>query len=81
MLAIVTLALPVSVVPKSPKLIRPVIFMTHIVLLGAAECLRRCFKDVGEVYRLGGDEFCVITTKMKEDVTKLLLQMEQMAAN
>jgi len=30
------------------------------LIIGAAECLSQCFEGVGEVYRLGGDEFCVI---------------------
>ena len=51
------------------------------LIIGAAECLSKCFEDVGEIYRLGGDEFCVITAAPEGDATKRLLEMEQMAAS
>ena len=51
------------------------------LIIGAAECLSRCFEGAGEVFRLGGDEFCVIATVPADDVTKRLQNMEQMAVN
>lgn len=51
------------------------------LLIGAATCLRSCFEGIGEVYRLGGDEFCIIAMETEEDVAKRLLQLEQMAAS
>ena len=49
-------------------------------IIGAAKCLNRCFKDVGDVYRLGGDEFCVIATLPESAAWERLLDAEQMAA-
>lgn len=51
------------------------------LITAAAQCLQLCFENAGEVYRLGGDEFCVISTEPQEDVEKRLIQMDQMAAN
>lgn len=51
------------------------------LITGAAQCLSACFEGAGEVYRLGGDEFCVITTETQEEVEKRLLQLEQVTAN
>ena len=48
-------------------------------IIGAAKCLNRCFKDVGDVYRLGGDEFCVIATLPESAAWERLLNAEQMA--
>ena len=50
------------------------------VIIGAAECLSRCFEGVGDVYRLGGDEFSVITMEPQDNVMQRLLRMKQMAA-
>lgn len=50
------------------------------LIMGAAACLSTSFEDVGEVYRLGGDEFCVIALE-SFDVEEHLRQMEQMAAD
>lgn len=50
------------------------------LMVGAATCLSESFEDAGEIYRLGGDEFCVITTESEEDVAKRLLHLEQATA-
>lgn len=51
------------------------------IIAGAAECLRQCFEDVGEIYRLGGDEFCIIITKEVDDITERLHRLEQITAD
>ena len=51
------------------------------LIIGAAKCLSASFEGVGDVYRLGGDEFCVITSETEEDIEQRLLRMEQMAAD
>lgn len=51
------------------------------VIIGAAECLRQCFEDVGEIYRLGGDEFCIIITKEIDDIPERLRRLEQITAS
>lgn len=51
------------------------------LIIGAAECLKRSFEGIGKVFRLGGDEFCVIAEGTEEDVAERLLIMEQMAAS
>lgn len=49
-------------------------------IIGTAKCLSQCFEGVGEVYRLGGDEFCVIATLPESAAWERLLDAEQMAA-
>lgn len=41
------------------------------LLSGAARCMRRCFGDVGKVYRTGGDEFAIILFADDEKLTEL----------
>ena len=35
-------------------------------IIGAAECIRKAFGELGYCYRIGGDEFCVIITNAVE---------------
>lgn len=51
------------------------------LIIGAAKCLGECFEGVGEVYRLGGDEFCVIAMEAEEDVARRLQRLEQLTAD
>ncbi|MCI7759475.1 MAG: GGDEF domain-containing protein [[Eubacterium] saphenum] len=41
------------------------------LLSGAARCMRRCFGDVGKVYRTGGDEFAIILFADDEKLAEL----------
>lgn len=41
------------------------------LLSGAAKCMRRCFEDVGKVYRTGGDEFAIILFADDEKLAEL----------
>lgn len=49
------------------------------LLIGTTECLVAAFEDVGTVYRIGGDEFCVIMLGTPEDVAEHIDRMEQAA--
>lgn len=47
------------------------------IIIGAAECIKRCLAPYGKAYRIGGDEFCAIMyvdsqklAKIKEDLTR-----------
>ncbi len=50
------------------------------LLVGAAECLRRSFAGIDTIYRIGGDEFCVIVTDAEADVAQDLARMEELCA-
>ena len=47
------------------------------LLSGAARCMRRCFGDVGKVYRTGGDEFAIILFADDEKLSELKAAFEQ----
>ena len=47
------------------------------LLSGAARCMRRCFGDVGKVYRTGGDEFAIILFADDEKLGELKVAFEQ----
>ena len=51
------------------------------LIIGAAECLLRSFKGIDTVYRIGGDEFCVIITDEKWDVGKSLNRLQELCKN
>ena len=51
------------------------------LIIGAAECLRKSFEGVETIYRLGGDEFSVITESTEADVKKRLAQLEKICAD
>ncbi len=46
------------------------------LIIGTAECLRKSFADVDSIYRIGGDEFCVIMDGTEDRVTECLQQLE-----
>lgn len=50
------------------------------LILGASECLRRAFNGIDTIYRLGGDEFCVITTEPPETLQRRITFLEQLTA-
>ncbi|MBP5166257.1 MAG: GGDEF domain-containing protein [Oscillospiraceae bacterium] len=47
------------------------------LIIGSAECLKQCFKDTDQIYRIGGDEFCVIMNGSEKQVEERLRQMEE----
>ena len=50
------------------------------LIMGSAECLRQSFEGVDAIYRLGGDEFCVILTCSEPDVLQYLKRLEALCA-
>ena len=46
------------------------------LIIGSAECLRQSFHHDEWIYRVGGDEFCVITDGTAENVEECLKQLE-----
>ena len=47
------------------------------LIIGAAECLRESFPDTELIYRIGGDEFCVLMNGPAEHVEECLKQLEE----
>ena len=50
------------------------------LITGAAECLRQAFSCTDDVYRIGGDEFCVIMKGSEEDAQKCIGRLEEITA-
>lgn len=50
------------------------------LIVGTANCLRRCFKGIGTIYRIGGDEFCVILKDPEVDVDRCLSRLDRLCA-
>ena len=50
------------------------------LIRAAAECIRACFEGVEAVFRLGGDEFCLIMTGAEETARQCLEELERRAA-
>ena len=50
------------------------------LIIAAATCIRDCFADSGEVFRLGGDEFCLIFRGTVEEAAASLKALETRAA-
>ena len=50
------------------------------LIVGSAQCLRQSFAGIDTIYRLGGDEFCVILTDPAANLHQLLAKMEQTCA-
>lgn len=42
------------------------------LIIGAAECMKRCFTPYGKIFRIGGDEFFAIINASPEQLTALL---------
>ena len=51
------------------------------LLLGAADCMRKCFSSYGRVYRLGGDEFVAMITVERKQLDKIREEFESMMKN
>lgn len=50
------------------------------LITGAAECLQQAFSCTDDVYRIGGDEFCVIMKGSEEDAQKCIGRLEEITA-
>ena len=50
------------------------------LIIGASECLSRAFGAYGTVYRIGGDEFCVIVNKGMPETTRCLDHLREISA-
>ena len=51
------------------------------LIIGSAECLRQSFHNEESIYRIGGDEFCVIMNGTAESVEECLKQLENAASS
>lgn len=51
------------------------------LLIGAADCLRRCLSPYGKVYRIGGDEFSALIYADEEQLTKICSAIEEQTEN
>ena len=47
------------------------------LIIDAAECLRQGFKGTDTIYRIGGDEFCVVITDAETDAGQCLKRTEE----
>jgi len=50
------------------------------LVVGSAECIRRSFPGIDSIYRVGGDEFCVIVTDRNYDVEKSISRLQKLCA-
>ncbi len=50
------------------------------LLIGASDCLREAFEGIDFIYRIGGDEFCVILKDNPEQAEQLLHHLDSLAA-
>lgn len=50
------------------------------LITGTANCLRRSFEDIDTIYRIGGDEFCVIIFEKDYDIGKALNRLQELCA-
>ena len=51
------------------------------LITSTAECLRRSFEGIETIYRIGGDEFCVISNGSEEEITNGLKKLEKICAD
>jgi len=50
------------------------------LIIGAKECLKESFNNIDTIYRIGGDEFCIIMYDTPENVTDCLKTLESISA-
>lgn len=50
------------------------------LIIGAAQCIRECFEDVGKMYRIGGDEFVALIHARKDALEARLSEYERCMA-
>lgn len=48
------------------------------LLIGAADCLKKCFEPYGKVYRTGGDEFIALIFADEEQLTAIKKEIEEL---
>ena len=51
-----------------------------ILIIGAKECLKNAFDNIDTIYRIGGDEFCIIMYDTSETVQACLAKLEKESA-
>lgn len=51
------------------------------LITGASECLSAAFEGIDTIYRIGGDEFCIIMTEPVEKTLTYLSRLEELTAN
>ena len=50
------------------------------LICAVADCMKECFQNYGNVYRIGGDEFVIIMTEKTEELQKIIKDFEQKSA-
>lgn len=50
------------------------------LILGACQCMTKCFSKYGKLYRTGGDEFTALLNMTKEDYEQVKLDIEKVTA-
>ena len=50
------------------------------LITGAADCLQQAFSCTDKVYRIGGDEFCVMMKGSREDAQRCIDRLEEITA-
>ena len=50
------------------------------LIIGASQCFMQAFGDRGSVYRIGGDEFCVIVSGKMDEALRCLKRLEEVTA-
>ncbi len=51
------------------------------LIIAASECLSSAFEGTDTIYRIGGDEFCIILTEPIEKTQVYLSRLEELTAN
>lgn len=51
------------------------------LIIGASECLSAAFDGIDTIYRIGGDEFCIIITEPIEKTQLCLSRLKELTAN
>lgn len=47
------------------------------LICGAAACLKKVFKKIGKIYRMGGDEFEVLSTRSDVDFQEIIVELKK----
>ncbi len=50
------------------------------LIIGAAECIGKAFDHIDTIYRIGGDEFCIITDGTKEEAERCAKELDRYTA-
>ena len=51
------------------------------IILGASQCMQKCFSSYGKIYRMGGDEFTIILHIDKYDLETVVSEFENEVKN